>query len=178
LLLIPNDQQMICGSSIATCNVLLWHFSDRFAEKKEAAIFMTTNQNMTRKTTNIVYWVCTIIFAGLMIFSAVGGIQPTKEAIQLMHDYLGYPIYFIQFISVAKLLGSIAILIPTRSSIKEWAYAGLFFDLLGAIFSGIAVSNKFDPMMLTLLAWVIPGVVSYWLWKRNQHRVKEVTINR
>jgi hypothetical protein len=130
-------------------------------------IFSLTTKTMTTKTTNIIYWVCTIIFAALMTFSAIGGIKPTKEAIQLMHDFLGYPVYFIQFISVAKLLGAIAILIPTRSAIKEWAYAGLFFDLTGAIYSGVAVAGKFDPMMLTLLAWIIPGVVSYWLWKRK-----------
>lgn len=123
---------------------------------------------MTTKTTNILYWVSTILFAGLMIFSAVGGIKPSAQAIQFLHDGLGYPIYFIQFISIAKILGSITILLPTRSFVKEWAYAGLFFDLAGAVYSGIAVAGKADPMMLTLLVWVVPGVVSYWLWKKQQ----------
>jgi hypothetical protein len=125
---------------------------------------------MTTKTTNIIYWTCTIIFAALMIFSAVGGLKPTQQTIQVIHDFMGYPIYFIQFISVAKLVGSIVILIPTRSTIKEWAYAGLFFDLTGAIYSTAAVAGKFDPMMLTLLAWVVSGVVSYWLWKKKVKR--------
>jgi hypothetical protein len=122
------------------------------------------NNNMTPKTINLIYWVSTIIFAALMIFSAVGGIQPTKEAIQLMHDFLGYPVYFIQFISIAKLIGSIIILIPGLNRIKEWAYAGLFFDLASAIYSGVAASGKFDPMMLTMLGWIIPGIVSYYFW--------------
>lgn len=125
---------------------------------------------MTTKTTNIIYWVSTIIFAGLMIFSAVGGLQPSKQAIQILHDGLGYPIYFIQFISVAKLLGSIAILIPGLNRIKEWAYAGLFFDLAGAVYSGIASSGKFDPMMLSLLAWIVPGIVSYYFWSKKTKR--------
>lgn len=135
---------------------------------------------MTTKTTNTIYWISTIIFAALMIFSSVGGIQPTKEALQLMHDYLGYPVYFIQFISVAKMLGSTAILIPTHKSVKEWAYAGLFFDLGGAIYSGIAVAGNFDPMMLTMLAWILPGIVSYWFWKKklNSHNVVPNTIER
>jgi hypothetical protein len=47
-----------------------------------------------------------------MIFSAVGGLQPSPQAVQLLHDYMGYPIYFIQFISVAKLIGAVAILVP------------------------------------------------------------------
>ena len=67
---------------------------------------------MTLKTTNTVYWISTIIFAALMIFSAAGGLQPTQQAIQLIHDSLGYPVYFIQFISFAKLIGAIIILIP------------------------------------------------------------------
>jgi DoxX-like family len=125
---------------------------------------------MTTKTTNIIYWVSTIIFAGLMIFSAVGGLQPSQQAIQILHDGLGYPVYFIQFISFAKLLGSIAILIPGLNRIKEWAYAGLFFDLAGAAYSGIASSGKFDPMILTLLAWILPGILSYYFWSKKIKR--------
>ena len=71
------------------------------------------------------------------------------------------------FISIAKLLGSIAILIPGLVRVKEWAYAGLFFDLAGAIYSGIAVGGKFDPMMLFMLVWIVPGVLSYYYWRRR-----------
>ena len=122
---------------------------------------------MTTKTNNIVYWISTIIFSGLMIFSAFGGLQPTQQAIQLIHDGLGYPVYFIQFISVAKLLGVIIILIPGLGRIKDWAYAGLFFDLSGAIYSGIATSGKFDPLMLMMLLWIVPGIVSYYCWLKK-----------
>jgi hypothetical protein len=124
---------------------------------------------MKPKTINILYWVFTILFAVLMLFSAVGGIQPSADAIKMMHDGLGYPVYFIQFISVAKVLGVIAILVPGFSRIKEWAYAGLFFDLAGAIYSGIAASGKFDPLMLTMLVWVITGILSYYFWHRKMH---------
>jgi hypothetical protein len=122
---------------------------------------------MSTKTINVIYWVSTILFALLMIFSSLGGIQPSKDAIVFLHDGLGYPIYFIRFISIAKLIGSIAILIPTSKKIKEWAYAGLFFDLAGALYSGIAVATKFDPMMLMMLAWIVPGVVSYYYWNKR-----------
>ena len=122
---------------------------------------------MTTKTTNNIYWISTILFALLMIFSAVGGLQPSQQAIDLLHTSMGYPIYFIQFISVAKLLGSIAILIPGLKSIKEWAYAGLFFDLAGALYSGIATAGKFDPMMLSMLIWIISGIVSYYFWHKK-----------
>ena len=119
----------------------------------------------TRKLA-ILYWVFTILFALLMLFSAVGGLQPSQGAIKIMHDQMGYPVYFIQFISVAKLLGVIAILVPRFPRLKEWAYAGLFFDLIGAIYSGVAASGKFDPLMLSMLIWIIPGVLSYYYWHR------------
>ena len=122
---------------------------------------------MTSKTTNTIYWICTIIFAALMVFSAAGGIQPSKQSIQVIHDGLGYPVYFIQFISIAKLLGVIAILIPGLNRIKEWAYAGLFFDLAGAAYSGIAGPGKFDPLILTLLIWIVPGILSYYFWHKK-----------
>ena len=124
---------------------------------------------MTAKAINLTYWISTFIFAALMIFSSVGGIQPSQQAIQFMHDGLGYPVYFIQFISIAKLIGAIVILIPGLNRIKEWAYAGLFFDLAGAIYSGIAASGKFDPMMLTMAIWILPGVVSYYFWHKKMH---------
>lgn len=118
-------------------------------------------------TLNTLYWIFTILFSALMIFSALGGVQPNAKTIQFLHDGMGYPIYFIQFISIAKLLGSVAILIPGLDRIKEWAYAGLFFDLAGAIYSGVAVAGKFDVMMLMMLAWIIPGVLSYYFWHKK-----------
>jgi hypothetical protein len=123
---------------------------------------------MTPKSVNIIYWVSTILFVALMLFSSSGGIKPSQQVIEVFHDGLGYPIYFIQFISIAKILGCIAILIPGLNRVvKEWAYAGLFFDLTGAVYSGIAVSGKFDPMILTMLIWIAPGIVSYYFWRKK-----------
>ena len=122
---------------------------------------------MTAKTTNILYWVFTVLFSGLMIYSSVGGIGPNEQTIEIFHKYLGYPIYFIQFFSWAKIIGAIVILIPGLKRIKEWAYASLFFDLTAAVYSGIAVSGKFDPMMLTMLMWIVPGILSYYFWTKK-----------
>lgn len=104
-----------------------------------------------------------------MIFSATGGVQPSEDAVKMLHDGMGYPIYFIQFISVAKILGSVAILIPGFRRLKEWAYAGLFFDLAGAIYSGVASSHTFDPRMMGMLIWIVPGVLSYYFWHKKMH---------
>lgn len=87
----------------------------------------------------------------------------------MFHTGLGYPIYFIQFISWAKIIGAITILIPgLNKTIKEWAYAGLFFDLLAATYSGIAAANgKVDPAMVGMLMWIVPGILSYIFWKKK-----------
>jgi hypothetical protein len=122
---------------------------------------------MKPKTINILYWIFTILFAALMIFSSVGSIVVNEDAKKLIHDQLGYPIYFIPFTGVAKLLGSIVILIPGLKTIKEWAYAGLFFDLAGAIYSGIAVAKTVEPMMLFMFVWIVPGILSYIFWKKK-----------
>ncbi|HET7897141.1 MAG TPA: hypothetical protein VFL47_05715, partial [Flavisolibacter sp.] len=60
------------------------------------------------------------------------------------------------------------LLIPGYGRIKEWAYAGLFFDLIAAVYSGIAVSHTFDPLMLTMLVWFVPGVLSYIYWQKKR----------
>ncbi len=122
---------------------------------------------MKQNTTKVLYWVFTIIFSGLMIFSSIGGLGPSEEVVKIFHDWLGYPNYFIQFISYAKIIGSVVILIPGLKTLKEWAYAGLFFDLAGAVYSGVAVSGSFDPRMLSMLGWIVPGILSYYFWKKT-----------
>lgn len=119
------------------------------------------------KKINMIYWISTIVFAALMIFSAIGDVMLQPEAVAFIVK-LGYPIYFVRFIGIAKVLGSIALLIPGFPRIKEWAYAGLAFDLIGAIYSNVAVAG-FDPMMTFMLLWILPGVVSYiWFHKRQK----------
>ena len=122
---------------------------------------------MQPKAINILYWAFTILFAVLMLFSSYGSIVINDDAKKLIHDQLGYPVYFIPFTGYAKLIGVIAILIPGLKTVKEWAYAGLFFDLAGAVYSGIAVTNDFDPMILFMLIWFVPGILSYIFWKKK-----------
>ena len=122
---------------------------------------------MQPKTIKILYWVFTILFAALMIFSAYGSILVNEDAKTLIHDQLGYPVYFIPFTGYAKMIGAIVILIPGLKTIKEWAYAGLFFDLVAAVYSGIALAGKIDPMMSLMLLWFVPGILSYIFWKKK-----------
>ena len=87
------------------------------------------------KTTKILYWVFTILFAAVMFLSGIPALLKTADEVKGIHDGLGYPIYFIPFIGLAKMLGAVAILIPGYPRIKEWAYAGLTFDLIAATYS-------------------------------------------
>lgn len=87
------------------------------------------------KKIKTLYWIFTILFGGFMIFSAIPDALNSADAVQLMHDQLGYPLYIIPFIGVAKILGALVLFIPGFARVKEWAYAGLMFDLIGAMYS-------------------------------------------
>ncbi|RZM01412.1 MAG: DoxX family protein, partial [Pedobacter sp.] len=89
------------------------------------------------KKINILYWIFTVLFAALMFSSAVPDIISSDDAVKFF-KMMGYPLYLLPFLGVAKTLGVIAILIPGFPRLKEWAYAGLTFDLAGAMYSIIA----------------------------------------
>lgn len=93
------------------------------------------------KKTNLVYWILTGLLGALMLVSSIPDILSVPDAVTLVSNHLGYPLYFIPFIGVAKLLGVVAILVPGFPRIKEWAYAGFVYDLTGAIYSAIAVGD-------------------------------------
>lgn len=118
------------------------------------------------KTTKILYWVFTVLFAAFMIFSAIGNIMVNEQSVQFLGDHLKYPVYFIPFIGWAKLLGSIAILVPGFPRIKEWAYAGLFFDLIGAAYSLLATGDPITQVAGMLLP-ILLGVMSYLFYHKK-----------
>jgi hypothetical protein len=111
------------------------------------------------KKNKIIYWSTTGLFAAFMTFSAIPDMLKVPEAIQFI-THLGYPEYFIPFIGLAKLLGSISILIPSFKKIKEWAYAGLVFDLIAAVYS-IFMTDGYDPGMLMMIPIFAVVATSY-----------------
>jgi uncharacterized membrane protein YphA (DoxX/SURF4 family) len=114
------------------------------------------------KKTKILYWIFTILFALLMFGSGIPDILSNPIAVKGMHEELGYPLYFLPFIGVAKALGAIAILIPGFPRIKEWAYAGLFFDLIAAMYSIMAAgkpASDWAPMVFPIALAVIAYVL-------------------
>lgn len=126
------------------------------------------------KKTNILYWVFTGLFGAFMLFSAIPDIMVTEEAVTFVTG-LGYPKYIIAFLGVAKALGVIAILVPGFPRLKEWAYAGLFFDLLGATYSVISSQGA----QLAQLFMVLPFgflALSYIYYHKRQNSIKSLAI--
>jgi len=101
------------------------------------------------KKISVIYWVSTGLFVAFMLTSAIPNILSTEEWKALI-THLGYPTYILPLLGVAKLLGIIALVTPGFPRLTEWAYAGFTFDLIGAVYSGIA-HDGFDPMMLTMV---------------------------
>lgn len=86
------------------------------------------------KKLNVFYWICTGILFPAIGIGSVLDIMSSPDSVQVFTS-LGYPAYLGPFLGVAHLLGLAAILIPKFPRLKEWAYAGLAFDIIGAIYS-------------------------------------------
>src|SRR5690606_34658724 len=89
-----------------------------------------------------------------MLSTAVVQVIKMKEEVDMM-THLGYPLYFLTLLGIWKILGVVAVLIPKFPLVKEWAYAGFFFAMSGAIFSHLACGDGakefFGPVLLLIL---------------------------
>jgi uncharacterized membrane protein YphA (DoxX/SURF4 family) len=108
---------------------------------------------------NIAFWIATTLFCLVFTIGGVANLVRIEHQVEIMQT-LGYPLYLMTILGVAKLLGVAAVLIPRFPTLKEWAYAGFTFDMLGA-----AASHGFvgDPIAETAAPLVILaiGMVSY-----------------
>lgn len=105
------------------------------------------------KSVKIAYWIFTVLLIALMLMSAISSFFPTPEGIAMM-EHIGYPYNVLTLLSIAKILGVIAILIPGYPRLKEWAYAGFTFDLAGAIYAGLMAGDSimlWFPVILGLI---------------------------
>jgi hypothetical protein len=114
---------------------------------------------------SIAYWITTGLIA---FFIGTGGLGQMAQYHANPHGtvpVLGYPLYFFAILGVWKVLGAIAILVPRYPRVKEWAYAGIFFDLTGAAASWAAAGSYgahgfhiFAPLILagvTVASWAL-----------------------
>ena len=113
------------------------------------------------KRHKIIYWIATGWLALGMTSTGIVQIIKLKEEVDMM-THLGYPLYFLTIIGVWKMLGVAAVLIPKIPLVKEWAYAGFFFAMSGAVVSHFAVGDGakefFGPVLLLILT-----VISWYL---------------
>ena len=126
------------------------------------------------KSTNIFYWIFTGLFAATMFMSAVPDVISSEIAVKGMHDGLGYPLYFIPFIGVAKVLGVIAIVVPGFPRLKEWAYAGLVFDLIGATYSIIASGQPVSAATFMVIPFLLATLSYVFYHKRFSQKTQNV----
>ena len=99
---------------------------------------------------NIAYWITTILGPASFVIGGVLNLSQTEQAVATMH-HLGYPVYFASLLGIWKLLGAIAIVVPGLPRLKEWAYAGFFFDLTAAAVSRAAVGDGAGDIVAPLV---------------------------
>ena len=129
------------------------------------------------KTRKIIYWIATVWLALGMVATASGQLIRMKEgqgAVDSL-EHLGYPVYLLTILGVWKILGVIAVLIPKFPLLKEWAYAGFFFIMSGAVFSHIAVGSSINEFIPSLLLLTLTCVS--WYFRPLSRRIIPVTIN-
>ena len=116
------------------------------------------------KRNKIIYWIATIWLALGMVATGAGQLIKMKagQGGVEMITHLGYPVYLLTLLGVWKILGVVAVLIPKFPLLKEWAYAGIFFLISGAIFSHIAIGDPISSLFPALLLLILTVVSWYF----------------
>jgi hypothetical protein len=102
------------------------------------------------------YWVVTGLMAAFMLMASIPDLLRLPQAVEIF-AHLGYPAYLLLFLGTAKILGVFAVLIPGFDTLKEWAYAGLVFDITGALYSHLSVGDPVSVWVFALVALVLVG---------------------
>jgi uncharacterized membrane protein YphA (DoxX/SURF4 family) len=116
------------------------------------------------KRNKIIYWVTTLWLALGMLSTGAVQLFNVKEGAGAIDSitHLGYPVYFATLLGIWKILGTITILIPKFTIVKEWAYAGFFFTMSGAIASHIVVGDAVTELFPALLLLILTMVSWYF----------------
>ncbi|MBE7436874.1 MAG: DoxX family protein [Spirochaetales bacterium] len=117
------------------------------------------------KKINILYWLSTGLLLFFLLPGSVMNIMQTDDWVEVF-KLLGYPGYLLPFLGVAKLTGCIVIAQPKFPRLKEWAYAGIVFDLVGAVYSSL-MAAPFDPKLLFMVLPISAVFASYFLWHKK-----------
>lgn len=119
---------------------------------------------MNAKTTKIIYWIGVILTS--LWFGTSGLFELTKNPlVWVITQQLGYPAHFIYILGVMKVSGVITLLIPNKLlRLKEWLFAGVFFDIIFAFFSKLAVLG-FPATIDAIIAFVMVSV-TYMMFRK------------
>jgi len=118
------------------------------------------------KRNKIIYWIATIWLALGMLSTGIVQLFKQQADVDVM-TRLGYPSYLLTILGVWKILGVIALLIPKFPMLKEWAYAGFFFAMSGAILSHIASGDSVNEIFPSLLLLILT-VISWYFRPANR----------
>lgn len=124
--------------------------------------------NQSEKRTKIIYWIFTLWMSLGMISTAIVQLLKNKDELANFTN-LGYPAYLMSIIGVWKILGVIAILIPKRLLLKEWAYAGFFFVMSGAVISHLIVGDAAGRTLPAVLLFVL--VIISWYFRPANRKI-------
>ena len=127
------------------------------------------------KRNTIIYWVSTIWLTLGMLSTAFVQLIKDKEEVENITQ-LGYPVYLLTIIGVWKILGVVAVLTPRSPLIKEWAYAGFFFVMSGAMFSRIAAGSPILEILPSLLLLVLATLS--WYFRPAERKIISLSQNK
>jgi uncharacterized membrane protein YphA (DoxX/SURF4 family) len=113
------------------------------------------------KRNKIIYWIATIWLALGMLSTGIVQLLKVKEEVDMM-KHLSYPPYFSKLLGIWKILGVIIVLIPKFPLLKEWAYAGFFFTMSGAVFSHLAVGDGIKEFLGPILLLILTTISWYF----------------
>src|SRR5665213_1647063 len=127
------------------------------------------------KRNKIIYWIATIWLALGMVSTGLVQLFKAKagQGGEEMITHLGYPVYLLAILGTWKILGVVAVLIPKFSLLKEWAYAGFFFVMTGAIFSHIAIGDSVYSIFPALLLLIL--ICISWYFRPATRKIISVT---
>jgi len=124
---------------------------------------------------NIAYWITTILGPASFVIGGVLNLTQSEQVVATMH-HLGYPVYFASLLGMWKLLGAIAIVVPGLPRLKEWAYAGFFFDLTAAAVSRAAVGDSIGDIVAPLAFLAL--VLASWALRPASRRLAASAVTR
>lgn len=118
------------------------------------------------KRNKIIYWIATVWLSLGMLSAAIVQLIRMDAEVEMM-THLGYPSYLLVLLGATKILGVIAILVPKFPLLKEWAYAGFFFTMSGALISHLVLGDSFGEIYQSLILLILT-VVSWYSRPENR----------